>query len=81
MTNFEMLCENYGVLAIRSERTCHDQDGVFCRDGLEFIKDHMSERVTELFVLKPSTRMNRFRGIDDEMVVDKSSLDIREARL
>jgi hypothetical protein len=40
------------------------------RNRLEFIEDYSSELVTEPFVLEPPAGMNRFRGIDYEMVVD-----------
>jgi hypothetical protein len=81
MTCFKMLCEHCGIGLICSKRTCHDQDGVLFGNCLEFIEDYSSEPLTELFVLEPSARMNRFRRIDYEMVVDKSGLDIRKPRL
>jgi hypothetical protein len=64
-TYFQVLSEHCGVLHIRSKRTSHDQDGVVFRNGLQFIEYHLSELVTERFMLTPSAWMKRFRGIDD----------------
>jgi len=80
-TCFKMLCENCGVLHIRAEGTCHDQDGLMSRNSLEFVEKNVSEPVTEHFVLIPSARVNGFRRIDDEMVVDKSGVFIPQLRL
>jgi hypothetical protein len=76
-----MLCKHRGVFQIRSKRTSHDQDGVAFRNRLQFIEYHLSELVTERFMLTPSAWMERFRGIDDEMVIDESSLDVGQPRL